>query len=65
MDIVGLEQRRVAYSRFADLCGILNDFSYHNDSKITEELKAMVQLNSQIGMPLPSGRWGNCVALEM
>lgn len=32
-----LEQIRTAFSRFADLCGVLNDFSYDNNSRVTEE----------------------------
>lgn len=61
-----MEQNRTAYSHFSVLCGILNDFSLNKDDKTIEQLKATMKFMN-VGMPLPSGRWGNAlaVALEM
>lgn len=56
-----------AYRRFANLCNILEKFSLaENNEEVIKELKAMVRIDKS-GMPLPSGRWGNplAVALEM
>jgi len=64
--VIQLEKHRTAYSHFAILYNALNDFSYNQDTETTNQLSAITQL-SQVGMPLPSGRYGNAlaVALEM
>lgn len=62
-----LEQSRIAYAHFATLCRILNDYSSNQDMNTTNDLKSITQLFTKSGMPLPSGRYGNplAVALEM
>lgn len=64
--VIQLEKNRTAYSHFGNLYNALNDFSYNQDTETTNQLSAIIQ-GSQVGMPLPSGRYGNAlaVALEM
>lgn len=66
MNIIAMEQSRTAYSYFSTLCGALNDFSFNRNDKTTAQLKAITK-SIKVGMPLPSGRYGNslAVALEM
>lgn len=66
MTAIAMEKSRTAYRYFSTLCGALNDFSLNKNYKTTEELKAIIK-TIDIGMPLPSGRYGNslAVALEM
>lgn len=66
INVIAMEQSRTAYSLFSTLCNALNDFSFNKNDKTTEELKAIIK-SINVGMPLPSGRYGNslAVALEM
>lgn len=66
MNIIALEQSRTAFGHFSVLCGALNDFSLNENSETTKQLKAIIK-TIKVGMPLPSGRYGNslAVALEM
>lgn len=61
-----MEQNKTVYSFFSDLCRALKEFSYNEDAKTTEQLMIITR-SVKVGMPLPSGRWGNAlaVALEM
>lgn len=66
INIIAMEQNRTAYSHFASLCGALNDYSFNQNDETTAQLKAITK-SIKVGMPLPSGRYGNslAVALEM
>ena len=66
LDPLMLEQRRKAYSQFSALCRALNDFSFDGSDEKAEKLREIVK-TSEDEMPLPSGRYGNplAVALEM
>lgn len=66
MNEIIMEQSRTAYSFFSVLCSALMDFSYNEDAKTTKQLMTIIK-SIKVGMPLPSGRWGNslAVALEM
>jgi len=66
MNILAMEKSREAYSHFSVLWCALNDFSLNENDKAAEQLKTIIKsING--GMPLPSGRYGNslAVALEM
>lgn len=58
-----LEISRDAYRNFSVLCHELNDYAYDGDE---EKLNTLLKVIN-VGMPLPSGRYGNslAVALEM
>lgn len=66
MDVIKLNLSRTAYNHFAVLYKVLNDFSYNKNVETGEQLSVLTKA-SKSGMPLPSGRWGNAlaVALEM
>lgn len=61
-----LEKHRIAYSNFSVLYNALNDFSLDENEETTKNLKVIAGM-SKGGMPLPSSRYGNslAVALEM
>lgn len=61
-----LKRRRLGYSSFSSLCTALSNFAYDKNEMTTEQLLATIKTIRE-GMPLPSGRWGNslAVALEM
>ena len=61
-----IEQKRAAYNNFAILNIALKKYAIQENKYTTEKLKALAILNFK-GMPLPSGRYGNvlAVALEM
>lgn len=55
-----------AYSEFAFLVGILKKYQYDKSAQNERLLNFAIE-HCKVGMPLPSGRWGNqlAVALEM
>ena len=61
-----IERKRRAYSNFSTVCRVLNDFSLNENAETTTQLKNVIKCING-GMPLPSGRYGNplAVALEM
>lgn len=61
-----IEEKRQAYNLFADLVNSLKNFSTLESDRTTEALLHIAK-SIQTKMPLPSGRWGNAlaVALEM
>ena len=63
---INMAQSRSSYNHFVRLCNALNEFSLNIDSKTTRQLELMVK-TIKVEMPLPSGRFGNslAVALEM
>lgn len=66
MTEISLEIQRSTYKKFAILCNVLEEFSINDDVKTRENLMAIAK-SINIGLPLPSGRYGNvlAVALEM
>lgn len=60
MDVIKLNLSRTAYSQFAVLYKVLNDFSYNKNVETGEQLSVITKA-SKSGMPLPSGRWGNAL----
>ena len=61
---IQMEQMRTMYSRFAVWNNTLTEYEYSGD---VEKLKAMLKVQVNNVFPLPSGRFGNvlAVALEM
>ena len=66
MLILRFKQSRNAYVDFANLYAAIEKFENNPTDKNTDLLKLYIMVCSN-GMPLPSGRWGNqlAVALEM
>ena len=63
---IAMEQSRTAFNNFSMLCTALKDYSYDKSDEQAQKLKNIIKL-IRVGMPLPSGRYGNAlaVALEM
>lgn len=64
MNKIILEKNRRAYSHFSTLCNALYDFSLDANAKTIKNLKGLVKA-IEGGMPLPSGRYGNAVAVAL
>lgn len=66
MTEINMEIQRSAYKEFSILCNALGEFSINDDVKTRKNLIAIAK-SIKVGMPLPSGRYGNAlaVALEM
>lgn len=58
-----MEIRKSAFIKAATLVTCMNKYSYYIDEKDRKELDVFAQISE--GLPLPSGRWGNAIALAL
>lgn len=65
--VTNMQQNRNAFAYFSMLCNAIKNFSSNKNEKTIEELKGILTCINGNNMPLPSGRYGNslAVALEM
>ncbi len=63
IQIVQLKMGRSAFIKAASLVEYMRKYSYYMDEKNRESLDYYAELSE--GLPLPSGRWGNAIALAL
>ena len=63
IQITQLKIRRSAFIKAATLVTYMNKYSYYMDEKDRKNLDVFTQISE--GLPLPSGRWGNAIALAL
>lgn len=63
MQIAQLKIRRSAFIKAANLVTYMNNYRYNMDEKDRKTLDVFTQISD--GLPLPSGRWGNAIALAL
>ena len=61
--IAQLKIRKSAYINAANLVTYMNNYSYNMDDENRSTLDVLAQISD--GLPLPSGRWGNSIALAL
>lgn len=61
--IAQLKIRRSAFINAANLVTYMNKYRYYMDEKDRETLDIFTHISE--GLPLPSGRWGNAIALSL
>ena len=55
--------RKSAFIKAATLVTYMNKYSYYMDEKDRKNLDVFARISE--GLPLPSGRWGNAIALAL
>lgn len=63
MQIAQLKIRRRAFLNATNLVTYMNKYSYDMDEKYRKALDLFIEFSE--GLPLPSGRWGNAIALAL
>ena len=63
MKIALLKIRKSAFIIAANLVAYMDKYSYYMDEKDREALELFTQISGRL--PLPSGRWGNAIALAL
>ena len=63
MRITQLKIMRSAFITAANLVNYMNNYKYYMDEKDRKTLDVFTQISD--GLPLPSGRWGNAIALAL
>lgn len=63
MQIAQLKIRRNAFLNATNLVTYMNKYSYDMDEKHRKALDLFTEFSE--GLPLPSGRWGNAIALAL
>ena len=63
MQIEQLKNRKSAFLIAANLVTCMNRYSYYMNEKDRELLDLFIKISQ--GLPLPSGRWGNAIALAL
>ena len=63
IQITQLKNRRSAFIKAATLVTYMNKYSYYMDEKDRKNLDVFARISE--GLPLPSGRWGNAIALAL
>lgn len=63
MRIGQLKIRKTSFLRASSLITYMNKYSYYMEEKDREILDIFTEISD--GLPLPSGRWGNAIALAL